>query len=488
MEIYLELDGQGEMYRQVHRALRRAIAQGRLVAGARLPSTRALANQLGVARNTILTAYELLCAEHLAVSRVGSGTYIQRQGLRPRMEAVPRSVKPPSAYAARLRETDTRWILEDRPVARFNLQYGSPVVDMGLFTAWGRALAHAAERTDAGYPPTQGLLALRQEVAAYLGRRRGLPCSPDDIVIVNGTQQALSLLARLLIDEGDQVALEDPSFKLVRNAFAAHGARLAYVPVDRDGLRPDRLPTEAFKLLYTTPSHQYPSGARLSLDRRRTLIDAAAERDFWIVEDDYDGEFGQPGTLQPALSALDPHGRAIYVGTFSKVLLPSIRLGFIVVPPALKDDLLKAKLLLDIASSGIDQAALASFMKTGAFERHLRQAAAELRRRRRALVEGVNRWCSGEVKLDDTGAGMHCVAWLPEFQRSETLRLVELARSLSVAIQSIHTQYRAHAPPSEGLLLGFASVSPAQIREALRRLGECIDTVLAERSSAQVRA
>lgn len=404
------------------------------------------------------------------------------------MEAVPRSVKPTSAYAARLRQTDTRWIVEDKPVARFNLQYGSPVVDMGLFAAWGRALAHASERTEAGYPPTQGLRALREEVAAYLGRRRGLACTAEDIVIVNGTQQALSLLARVLVDEGEQVVLEDPSFKLVRNAFAAHGARLAYVPVDRDGLRPDQLPTDSFKLLYTTPSHQYPSGARLSLERRHALIDAAEERGFWIIEDDYDGEFGQPGMLQPALGALDANGHVIYVGTFSKVLLPSIRLGFMVAPPALKDDLLKAKLLLDIASSGIDQAALANFMKTGAFERHLRQTAAELRRRRRTLFESVNRWCSGEMVLDDSGAGMHCVAWLPNFQRSETLRLVELAKAHSVAIHSIHPQYRAHPPASEGLLLGFASASPAQIREAIRRLGECLETVLSERSSAQARA
>lgn len=485
--MFLELDGRGEVYRQLHRALRTAIAQGRLREGTKLPSTRELARQLGLARNTVLLAYEMLCAEHLAVTKVGSGTYVAHRASAARAPArpvPPAPLPPPSRYARRLRDTDAAWLRGPGPALRFNLQYGTPMVDVSLFGAWGRALAHAAQHTDASYPPTQGVEALRQEIAAYLGQRRGLMCEAQDVIVVNGTQQAISLIGRLLLDEGDRVVMEDPSFKLARNGFAAQGASLSFVPVDDEGLQVQALPDGPVKLAYVTPSHQYPSGVQMSMRRRETLLAAAAARDFWVVEDDYDGEFGLEGRLQPALASMDTAGRVIYVGTFSKMLLPCIRLGYIVAPRALRDDLLRAKLLADIASPGIEQVALAHFMKTGAFARHLRRGSQELRRRRQALHEGVARWCGQDIVLHDSGAGMHCVGWLPRLSYEQAQHLIDLAGREGLGLHAIHSQY-LHKPPHPGLLLGFASTSVAQLRGATRLLGDCLRQVRALPAAAE---
>ncbi len=478
MSIFLQLDGNGEMYRQLLRALRRAIADGRLPVGTRLPSTRALAEQLGIARNTVLQAYELLGSEHLVVSKVGSGTYVIRTP-RPEPSApIELSVEPQSRYAMRLRETDSRWFRGSGAHLRYNLQYGTPLVDVGLFAAWGRALAHAAERTEAAYPPTQGVEALRVEIAAYLGRRRGLACTPDDVIVVNGTQQAITLISRVLLDEGDHVVLEDPSFKLARNHFIAHGADVSFVQVDDEGMRVDMLPERPAKLIYVTPSHQYPSGVQMSRRRRHELLAAAQAAGSWLLEDDYDGEFGLEGRLEPALASLCPQGRVIYVGSFSKVLLPSIRLGYIVAPRSIREDLLKAKLLADIASAGIEQAALAHFMHHGGFERHLRKAGIELRRRRSALRDAIQQWCGSDVVFDDKGVGMHCIAWLPMFDHHDMRMLVELSAAAGVGIHSINSQY-LRKPRHQGLLLGFASVSATQIGAAIELLAGCIGQVKA---------
>ncbi len=482
MSIYLELDGHGEMYRQLLRALRQAIAEGRLAVGARLPSTRALAQELGIARNTVLLAYEMLCAEHLAVSKVGSGTYVVRPPRRAPEPPAELTIEPQSRFARRLRETDTRWFRDTGKHLRFNLQYGTPVVDMGLFAAWGRALAHAAERTDATYPPTQGVEALRVEIASYLGRRRGLACEPDDVMVVNGTQQAIHLTSRVLLDEGDHVVLEDPSFKLARNHFTAHGAEVSFVPVDDEGMRVDRMPARPAKLIYVTPSHQYPSGVQMSRRRRHDLLALAREQGSWILEDDYDGEFGLEGRLEPALASLNAGGRVLYVGSFSKVLLPSIRLGYIVAPSSIREDLLKAKLLSDIASPGIEQAALAHFMRSGGFERHLRRAGAELRRRRAALRAAVQRWCPNDVVLDDKGVGMHCVAWLPSLEQPDVRALIEVAAAQGLGLHSINSQYLVK-PRHQGLLLGFASLSVAQLGSAIELLSQCLAQVKATRSN-----
>ncbi|HEY0858847.1 MAG TPA: PLP-dependent aminotransferase family protein [Albitalea sp.] len=476
--MYLTLDGQGELYRQLLRALKQAILDGLYAGGTRLPATRDLAADLRVSRNTVLAAYELLCAEGLAVARGGSGTFVA--------DAVPSRTRPrhaarrrdePSRYAARLRGLPPLPLPAPRAGLRVDLQYGEPMTNAALLTAWSKSLSYAVARTRTGYPATQGVRELREQLAAWLGRRRGVICEPDDLIVVNGTQQALSLLARVLLDEGDRVAVEDPGYALASQCFAAHGANVLPVPVDGQGLRTALLPQQKVKLAYVTPSHQFPLGISMSLARRMELLQHAARVGCWIVEDDYDGEFGFEGRMLPALRSLDRDDRVVYVGTFSKTILPSLRLGYIVCPQALRRDVLLAKRLADFASPGIEQVALAHFMSSGAYERHLRRASLELRRRRRALVDGLSRHCGGRVVVENTGAGMHLVAWLPGLDRAVLQRLIDAAAERGIGLHGLDGHY-ASTPPGSALLVGFANASVAQIGLATRVLAQCLDVAV----------
>lgn len=474
--MYLRLDGQGELYRQLLRALKQAILGGLCVGGTRLPATRDLAAELRVSRNTVLAAYDLLCADGLAVARGGSGTFVADSI--PKRER-PRRVAPrrdePSRYATRLRALPPLPLPAPRTGLRIDLQYGEPMINSALLTCWGRSLSYAVKRTRAGYPATQGVPELRKELATWLGRRRGVACEPDDLIVVNGTQQALSLLARVLLDEGDRVAVEDPGYALASQCFSAHGATVLPVPVDAEGLCTALLPQQKVKLAYVTPSHQFPLGVSMSLPRRMELLQHAVRVGCWIVEDDYDGEFGFEGRMLPALRSLDRDDRVIYVGTLSKTVLPSLRLGYIVCPQALRRDVLLAKRLADVASPGIEQVALAHFMSSGAYERHLRRASLELRRRRRALAEGLSRHCGKRVVIQDSGAGMHLVARLPGLDRLGLERLIDAAGQRGLGLHGLDGHY-ASTPPESALLLGFANASVAQLGLAARVLAQCLGT------------
>jgi GntR family transcriptional regulator/MocR family aminotransferase len=356
---------------------------------------------------------------------------------------------------------------------RYDLHYGEPFVDPRVVTRWSRELGRAALRTDPGHPGIAGMPALRREIAAYLARRRGVTCDADDVVVVNGTQQALSIVARLLLEERHVVALEDPHYQFAAQCLEAHGADVRYVPVDADGLRVERLPEDA-RLVVVTPSHQFPLGVALSLERRSALLEFARRRQCWILEDDYDGEFAIAGRRIPALKSLDVDGRVLYVGSFSKTLFPHLRLGYVVCPPSLRADAVVVKRLMDLGTSACEQIAMAGLMASGAFERHLRKTAVELRRRRRALAEGVAAWCGGHVQLVDSGGGMHCLGWLPAFDDARAAALVDCAARRGLGLYTVAAHHH-HPPPSPGLLLGFASLSPAQLRAATKLLGACLE-------------
>lgn len=479
----LTLDGHGPRYLQLFRALKQAVLEQRLVAGSRLPATRTLAAELGLSRNTVVAAYELLRAEHLALARVGSGSFVAERAW-PRRPTGPRRerIDAPSAYAARLRSLPPLPLLQGRSHLPINLQYGEPLTHPGLFTAWARALAHAAARTPPGYPSPQGAPALRAQIAAYLGRRRGVVCTADDIVIVNGTQQAFAVLARVLLDEGERVAVEEPGYALAKQCFVAHGAKLVAVPVGAGGLDVRRVP-DGVKLIVVTPSHQFPLGVAMSLPLRRALLERAARVGAWIAEDDYDGEFGFEGRALPALRSLDDGDRVIYIGSFSKTMLPSLRLGYIVCPRALRNDIVLARRLMDVASPAIEQQALADFMARGAFDRHLRRSAVELRRRHQALLGGLERHGAGRVVVQDAGTGMHLVATLPGYDAAALQALIDAAAERGLGLHSLAPHFET-PPAQQGLLLGFAAVSVAQIHKATRLLGECLDGVAARRASA----
>jgi GntR family transcriptional regulator/MocR family aminotransferase len=475
----LTLDKQGALYEQLARALKRAVQEGRFAPGSRMPATRDLARTLSVSRNTVLAAYELLNAEQLVVARGGSRTRVADSV--PAITRAPetRIARPPSRYAARARKINATVPGMPGAVnsqARYKLQCGEPILNVRLFNSWRSKVGAAALRTPPGYPPAAGLPALRSAICDYLARRRGFVCNAEDVIVVSGTQQAISVVLRTVLDEGETAIIEDPNYWLARQALIAHGARLVRVPTDEEGLITSELPTRGARLAYVTPSHQFPTGAVMSLARRSELLQAAARHGTWIVEDDYDGEFRDESRPLPALRALDGGERVIYIGTFSKSMFPSLRLGYLVCPQSLRDDLLATKRLDDCGCPAIEQTALATFMQGRQFEKHLRHSAVELSRRRDALLEGLNRHAAEYVEVSESRAAMHFVAWLPRLTYTQLDQLIRLADTRGVAIQPVHPCY-FEPPPVPGLLLGFAGLSCNQIGAATELLGRCLRDV-----------
>ena len=413
--MYLQLDEIGPLHAQLTRALKSAILEGRYGKGIRLPPSRTLSRELSVSRNTVLTAYEQLRAEGFVTGRVGSGSYIT-----PPFQAADvhqpgaEAVRPQSSYARRGRLYHDHEHIPGQAVAgvRYAFQYGLPMVNPALTSAWARTLAKAAAYTSPSYPPSQGLPSLRTEVCEYLARRRGVVADPQDVVIVSGTQQAVALSLRVLMDEGDDAIIEEPQYFAIRELLQMHGARITAIPTDTEGLRCDLLPQRSPRLIFTTPSHQFPGGALLSLPRRMELLRYANRHQSWIFEDDYDGEFRYDSRPLAALRSLDKDDRVLYVGTFSKAIFPSLRLGYMVVPRALRSDFVTAKWAQDFGSSAIEQAAIASFMQSGGFERHLRRSSKVLQERRETLLQGLRLHGKGRLQIADSHAGMHLVAWV----------------------------------------------------------------------------
>jgi GntR family transcriptional regulator/MocR family aminotransferase len=474
--MHLELDGAGPLYLQLTRALKTAIQAGRLLPEARMPSTRALAEALDLSRNTVKSAFEQLAAEGWVRGVAGSGSFVMPgAGQASARSLAHAAIAPQSAYAARLRSG-----VQDIPfpaAARFNLQYGAPLHDPLAIDAWRKELAYAASHTPIGYPPLQGLPVLREAIADYLRRRRGLSCSAADILIVNGTQQALALAARVLLDPQDCVVLEEPPYFGARHVFATHGCQLLAVPADADGLVTDALPAQAPKLVYVTPAHQFPGGGLMSPARRSALLAYAARQQCWIMEDDYDSEFRYDSRPLPALKAGDAAGRVIYVGSFSKVFSPAVRLGYMVLPPALRRDFVGARYLMDLGGASIEQAAMARYMASGAFERHLRRTVQATRLRRQRLLAGLAAHAHGWFDIDDSGAGMHVVAWLRGASHKQCEAFIAAAAARGLGLHPIAPHYMRR-PRGAGLLLGFASLTPAEIDAAMLLLGRCLAAAL----------
>lgn len=468
----LDLDGDGPLYLQLTRALEVALRADRFGAGARLPATREFAEQLGLSRNTVRRAYEQLRLDGAIVGRHGSGTY---SATLTRKTAKPRPLAPARAYSEFARRSRD---LEDFRMARlhhdlrFNLQYGEPITDVLLTDVWRRELSNAAVRTSLGYPDSQGLPALREAICRHLQRRRGLSVAPADVLVVTGAQQAYALAARVLLDARDRVVLENPCYFFARHVFHAHGARIQGIDVDRFGLITARLPARRPGLVCVTPAHQFPLGFVLANNRRVDLLAYASRLDTWILEDDYDADFRFDARPTNPLRATDPDDRVIYVGTFSKVLAPSLRLAYVVMPRALRRDFVAAKRLSDLGCPAVEQAALASFIDSGGFERHLRRVAKTLRERRAALTAGIAQHAP-LLRLSDTGAGMHMVAWLDRLPGLTEPAIIAAARRLGLGLYPISSHYLREPRPG-GLLLGFAGMAPTELDAACQLLGRTL--------------
>lgn len=456
VDLAIDLSDRGDRAGALHRALRDAVSAGRLAPGDRLPATRALAADLGISRTTVTTVYERLVAEGLFAARVGAGTFVS--------DVAPVPVR--SAAGAVGPRSGWRWaarpVSGETGVPPYDFRVGIPDASLFPFESWRRILV--AESRLRGHDPGSyagpgGLPRLREAIARSVAYSRGVRADADSVIVTSGTQQALDLVARVLLEPGDVVAVEDPGYAFARDLFASHGARVVPVPVDADGLVVDALPPGA-RLVYTTPSHQFPLGVPLSLERRRALLAYAAANDAAVVEDDYDSEFRFTERPLEPLHALDGSGRVVYVGTFSKSLLPTLRTGYLVAPPTLTDALLAAKQLTDGFGPVQPQAALARFLEEGLLARHVRRAAKVYAERRAILLEELARL---PVEVVPSAAGLH-LSFLTDHDPS----LAQRARAAGVGLETLAESRIGPGP--EGVVLGYGAVVTDVIRPGLERL------------------
>jgi len=466
----------GSLSRQVYGGLRQAVLTGTFRAGDRLPSTRDLAEQLGISRTVVVLAYEQLMAEGFVVTRTGSGTYVPQGVLATRSAGESRSARPTlsrfGSYAAGTAPT-IDFPKPRRVPLRYDFAYGRSVVDCFPFEQWQRILHRRARRIrvrELDYGPSAGAETLREAIASHLRRSRAVVCDSSQIVVVNGSQQALDLIARVLIEPGDPVVIEDPLYQGTREVVRAAGARVHAITVDRDGLDPEALPEKA-RMAFVTPSHQYPSGAILPLARRQALLLWARRRNAIVVEDDYDGEFRYDGKPLESLQGLDTEGRVIYVGTFSRTIFSALRIGYLVVPKSLVPAFTAAKFLCDRHTPTLEQETLAEFIRTGMYERHLRRVRRRNAATRRALLEALDERLGDSIEITGGGAGAHVVLW-PKKRITEEAAIAAAA-SRGVGIYGIGP-YFSRRPSRPGIILGYPRMREADIREGVRRLSEVL--------------
>ncbi len=465
------------LYRQLYQNLRAAILSGRLKRGSRLPSTREMAVSLNVSRNTVLNAFEQLLAEGYLETTPASGTFVSLhlpEGERAAHRAA--SGRPPrwSRMAESLSAVPPLTVGDRATERQRAFRAGLPALDAFPFKLWGRLVARRARHVDRArldYQATAGYRPLREAIAAHVTVSRQVRCTADQVVIVSGSQGALDLVARLLVDPGDPVWLEDPGYLGARGAFAGVGARIVPVPVDSEGLRVDvgRKRCPEARLAYLTPSHQFPLGVTLSLQRRLDLLAWAQAANAYVVEDDYDSEYRFHGRPLAALQGLDEAGRVIYVGTFSKTLFPALRLGYLILPPALLETFLAARAYTEVHAPPLEQGALADFLVDGHFGRHLRRMRALYAERRATLLRALH-GLPLEPYAADTG--MHCVAWLPDGTDDTAVARAAAAQDVDVTPLSRFSLARSARP---GLLLGYAGVDAATIKAGARRLAAALN-------------
>lgn len=467
-------------YRWLYSSLRAAILDGRLRPGTRLPSTRDLSNQYGLARGTIVNAFEQLKSEGYIDGNVGSGTYVSK--VLPEKLLHVASEPPPK----RAMQGDRHTVISDygraarlfrgyeaRPVRAFRANL--PALDLFPTNVWTkitvRCLRRISIRQLMGCDPL-GYMPLRQAVTEYLIRARGVRCVPEQVAIVSGVQEALDFTGRLLLQRGVRVCVENPGYPGAVLAFQAFGAKVLGVGVDNEGLRVDQLPLRAVRLVYITPGHQFPLGTTMSLSRRLRLLEWARKSDAVIFEDDYDSEYRYSGKPIPALQGLDENGLVIYAGSFSKVLFPALRLGYVVFPPGLMD-CLEATLSLTIRHTPLsEQLVLTDFMTEGHFGRHLRRMREVYAERLSVLLEEARQRLAGLLEISNVEAGLQTAGWLCGGINAESAAAAAAERDVDVTPMGRYSRGRIIP---EGLQLGFAAFETKEIRRGVRELAIALE-------------
>lgn len=470
MDFQVNLIGRKNLSGEIYRQIRNAIGDGRLRPGDCLPASRDLARSLKVSRTTVTVAYDRLAGEGFVVSRMGAGTYVNNEVVRTPKEDRRRpegSLQPRSVW-------DSIGISRafDAP-ARFDFRTG--LADASLFPheTWRRLIVKAlrSEAVAGGvYGDPAGHRELREAIARHIGVSRGVQVSADDITITNGAQESVNLVARALLEPGDRVAVEDPGYHPPRFLFQSLGAEVHGVPVDNEGIVVDQMPPRA-RLVYVTPSHQYPLGVTMSLPRRLALLDWADHNNAAIIEDDYDSEFRFAGRPVEPLHTIDASGRVVYIGSFSKTLLPTLRLGFVATPPSCTAAVNKAKYLADWHTSMVLQVALAQFIDQGAFARHLRKVRRVYTERHETVVKILNSNFADQLEVIPAVAGLHVAAVARSVTVDQITEVTERAAELGVQVQRL-ARFAFNAPRA-GLLFGYGAIPTAHIPKGLALLRSC---------------
>jgi GntR family transcriptional regulator/MocR family aminotransferase len=479
----LDRSSQIALHRQLYNQMREAILSGRLSAGTRLPSTRELAGELALARNTVLNAFDQLYAEGYLARRVGDGTYVSKElpddllkvqrpkHVQPHSQRDGRSVSKWGKAVASVSVSPGNYLGPPKP-----FRTGTPALDAFPYKLWGRLLAQRwkeSGRVMVPYGDSAGYLPLRKAIAAYLSATRGVRCVPEHVIITSGSLHALEIIARVILEPGDAAWIEDPGFLGARAALLAAAAQLIPVPLDEDGLNLASGISRCAdpRLIYVTPSHQYPLGMTLSLSRRLELLRFAGKTGAWIVEDDYDSEFRYLGQPLAALQGLDTEQRVIYVGTFSKVLFPSIRLGYIIAPPDLVEAFVHARSVGGHQSQTLDQAVLADFISAGHFARHIRKMRKLYAERQHVLLKAVRKESKGLLEMKPSDAGMHLIGWLPEGVDDRWAAQKALTGGVEVTPLSAYCL----EPIGRGALrLGYTGYTAEEIWRAVRQLAKIL--------------
>lgn len=469
MELHIVIEGRKDLAGQLYRQLADAIRSGRLARGQQLPPSRLLAQQLGVSRNTVSEAYSRLTLDNLVVGKAGAGSFVQA----PPQRGAPRAAQAPLAAAT----TVARWDALPAPLrhplpegrARYEFVGGCPAASLFPQEDWRRCILHGMRqeaRQRGRYADAEGVPELREAIARHVAFTRGVACTAAQVTVTNGAQQALDLLGRVLLEPGCVAAVEDPGYPAARMLFAGQGAHVAGVPVDRDGIMPDLIPANA-RLIYVTPAHQFPLGMPMSVARKRALLARARAIGAIIIEDDYDSAFRYQGRPTDALKGMDRHGLVAYVGTFSKVLTPELRIGYLVAPDALLNALHNARHYSDWHTATLPQHALARFINDGALLKHIRRCHAVYAQRRERIQAGFAAWLAPWFDLLPATAGFHLAA---QCRRGIDMdQLLRLARRADVGLYSLGKFYRDH-PPREGLMLGYGAIDTLDIDVALQRV------------------
>ncbi len=482
--VHVDRSSSMSLREQLYRMLREAILDGRLPGRARLPSTRVVAQQTGLARQTVVEAFEQLIAEGYAIPRQASGTYVAETLPDDLLEAKPKR-KPTGPVPAGHNGLSKRGqALAAIPLAGSRnhehprpFENGTPALDAFPFDTWTRITNNVLHRRSVAlltYGEAAGYRPLREAIATYVSAVRAARCSADQVIITGGTQHAINLAAQVLLDPGDPVWIEEPGYHGGRAALLACGARLSPVRVDAEGL--DVAYASATcphaKLALVTPSRQYPLGMVMTLPRRRALLEWARRENAWILEDDYDSEYRYTGRPLASLQGLDTDGRVVYLGTLSKVLFPSLRLGYLIVPPVLVDAFAHARALGDRQSPTLDQAVLAEFIQDGHLARHIRRMRALYAQRQATLLDLASRHLGGLLDIHRADSGLHVIGWLPERVDDRMITRQALAAGLEMAPLSRH--YAGTPPPRGGLLLGFSAFDAGVMASGVAQLASVL--------------